>query len=115
MKLNEALPVVISVFVIILVAILEKQSKLIAAITATMPLTIPLALWIVYSSSHGDRQLVENFTRSMVTGIIPTVAFAVTLWFGARAGLKLVSMIALGYTVWAAVLLFMLGVRHWIG
>jgi hypothetical protein len=115
MKLNEVLPVVISIMVIVLVAILEKHSKLVAAITATMPLTIPLALWIVYSSSQGDRQAVESFTRSMMTGIIPTVAFAVAIWFGARAGLKLLPMIVLGYTVWAAVLALMLSVRHWLG
>lgn len=115
MKLNEALPVVISILVIILVAILEKHSKLIAAITATMPLTIPLALWIVYSSSQGEPQAVESFTRSMVAGIIPTVAFAVAIWFGARAGLKLLPMIALGYAVWAAALVLMLGIRHWLG
>jgi len=58
MKLNELLPVAISMVVIILVALIQRQSKSVAAVTATMPVTIPLTLWIVYSASKGDRQAV---------------------------------------------------------
>lgn len=115
MKWTEVVPVAISVAVIILVAVVEKQSKLIAAVTATMPLTIPLALWIVYSSAQGDRVAVERFTYSMVYGIIPTLAFAVAVWLGARAGLKLAPMIVLGYSVWAVTLLALLGIRRLMG
>ncbi len=115
MKWTEVVPVAISVGVIVLVAVVEKQSKLVAAVTATMPLTIPLALWIVYSSSRGDRAAVESFTYSMIYGIIPTLAFAVALWLAARAGLKLVPMIVSGYSVWAVTLLVMLGVRRLLG
>jgi hypothetical protein len=112
MKWHEVLPVVISVVVIILVAVLEKQSKLVAAVTATMPLTMPLALWIVYSSSQGEKQAVEEFSQSLVLGIIPTMAFAVALWIGARLGLKLLPMIVFGYAVWAATLALLLGLRR---
>jgi hypothetical protein len=115
MKWTEVVPVVISVTVIILVAVVEKQSKLVAAVTATMPLTIPLALWIVYSSSQGNRAAVESFTYNMIYGIIPTLAFAVALWLGARAGFKLAGMILLGYSVWAVTLLVLMGMRRWLG
>jgi hypothetical protein len=49
MKWQDVLPILASIVVIILVAIFERQSKLVAAITATMPLTAPLALWVVYA------------------------------------------------------------------
>jgi hypothetical protein len=114
-KWQEVFPVLISIGVIILVAVLQKQSKLIAAVTATMPVTIPLALWIVYSSSQGDRQAVENFSQSLVFGIIPTVAFAVALWITARLGLKLAPMIGVAYAVWAATLAVVLGLRRLLG
>jgi hypothetical protein len=104
MKWQEVLPVIISMGVIILVAVLQRQSKLIAAVTATMPVTIPLALWIVYSSSQGDQQSVEKFSQSLVFGIIPTAAFVVALWITARLGLKLVPMIVVAYAVWAGIL-----------
>ena len=112
MKWQEVLPVIISMGVIILVAVLQRQSKLIAAVTATMPVTIPLALWIVYSSSQGDQQAVEKFSQSLVLGIIPTAAFAVALWITARLGLKLVPMIVVAYAVWAGTLAVVLGLRR---
>ena len=112
MKWHEIIPVIISVVVIILVAVLEKQSKLVAAVTASMPLTIPLALWIVYASNQGEKQAVEQFSRSLILGIIPTAAFTVALWVGARLGMKLLPMIVFGYAVWGATLALLLGLRR---
>jgi len=114
-KLQDILPVVISVLVIILVAIIEKQNKTFAAITATMPLTIPLTLWIVYSSSGGDRLVISSFGQNLLLGILPTVAFVIAIFFTARAGVKLVPMLGIGYTVWALGSGLLLLVRRWLG
>src|SRR5215208_663987 len=102
MKSQDILPVLLSIIVIILVAVLEKQSKLFAALTATMPLAAPLALWIVYSSNAGDKSVVSQFSLSLLLGLLPSLAFLVTVWLAARAGMKLVPMILTGYGVWAA-------------
>lgn len=110
MKSQDILPVVLSIVVIILVAVLEKQSKLFAALTATMPLAAPLALWIVYSSNAGDKEAVSQFSLSLMLGLLPTMAFLITVWLAARAGVKLVPMILMGYGVWAigAIILYLL-------
>ena len=102
MKTQDILPVVLSIIVIVLVAVLEKQSKLFAALAATMPLATPLALWIVYSSNAGDKAAVSQFSLSLLLGIVPTAAFLVTVWLAARSGMKLAPMILTGYGVWAA-------------
>ena len=115
MKTQDILPVMLSILVIILVAVIEKQSKLFAAITATMPLAAPLALWIVYSSSGGEPKAVSNFTLSMVLGFLPTLAFIVTVWLAARAGLKLLPMIGAGYGVWALGALLIYLLRNFLG
>ena len=115
MKWHEIVPVITSVVVLILVALLEKQSKLFAAVTATMPLTMPLALWIVYSTNQGERAAVEKFTGGLIVGIIPTVAFAVAVWLASRAGMKLAPILTIGYAVWGVVLLTMLGLRRVLG
>ena len=101
MKLQEVLPVVVSVLVIITIAVVEKQSKTIAAITAVMPATAPLALWIVYSSSGGERAAMGEFTSGLILGLIPTFGFAIAAWLAARAGMKLGPIILSGYSVWA--------------
>jgi hypothetical protein len=69
MKSQDILPVLLSILVIILVAVLEKQSKLFAALVATMPLAAPLTLWIVYSSNAGDKTAVSQFSQSLLLGL----------------------------------------------
>jgi hypothetical protein len=110
MKSQDIMPVILSIVVIILVAILEKQSKLFAALTAVMPLTAPLALWIVYSSNSGDKTVVSQFSLSLLLGLLPTFAFLIAVWLAARGGVKLVPMILMGYGVWAigATILYLL-------
>ena len=85
MKSQDIVPVLLSILVIILVAILEKQSKLFAAITATMPLTASLALWIVDTSNAGEKTPVIQFSLSLLLGLLPSLAFLVIVWLGARA------------------------------
>lgn len=115
MKLQDVIPVLLSIIVIILVAVLEKQSKLFAALTATMPLTAPLALWIVYSSNAGEKTAVTNFSLSLMLGLLPTLAFLVTVWVAARSGMKLVPMIVTGYSVWGAGALILYLLRNLLG
>jgi hypothetical protein len=110
MKSQDIIRAVLSIVVIILVAILEKQSKLFAALIAVMPLTAPLALWIAYSSNAGDKTAVSQFSLSLLLGLLPTFAFLITVWLAARAGVNLVPMILTGYGVWAigAIILYLL-------
>lgn len=115
LKLQDVLPVVLSVLIIVLVAVFEKQSKLFAAITATMPLTIPLALWIVYSSSGGDKAAVTNFTQSLAFSLLPTLGFAVAIWLAARSGMKLVPILLTGYAVWGLGAGLLVILRRWLG
>jgi len=111
MKSSEIIPLAISIVVIILVAVIQRYSKLFAAVTATMPLTIPLALWIVYASTDGDQVQLEDFTQSLVIGTIPTLCFTLALWLGTRQGLKLLPLLVMSYITWGVVLLILVGVR----
>ena len=115
MKSQDIVPVLLSIVVILLVAVLEKQSKLFAALTATMPLTAPLALWIVYSSNAGDKTAVSNFSLSLLLGLLPTLAFLIAVLFAARAGMKLAPMILTGYSVWAVGALILYLMRNLLG
>lgn len=115
MRSQDILPVLISIIIIILVAVIEKQSKLAAAVTATMPIGATLALWIVYAANQGDRDTMKQFSVGLMIGIIPTIAFLIAAWFSARAGLKLVPMLLVGYLVWGVVLGLVLLLRRVIG
>ena len=115
MKLQDVLPVLLSMLVILLVAVFEKQSKLFAALTATMPLNAPLALWIVYSANAGEKTAMTQFSSSLIVGIVPSLAFLIVVWLAARAGMKYLPMILTGYSVWAVGAVFLYLLRNTIG
>jgi hypothetical protein len=114
MKVQNVLPVVVSLCVIILVAILQKQSKLIAAITATMPLTVALSYWIVYASAEGEQAVVTQFSKGLLLGIIPTITFLITLWLASRSGFKLMPALLVAYAVWGIGAVALILLRRWL-
>ena len=115
MKSQTILPVIFSVIIIILVAILERHSRWVAALTATMPLAAPLALWIVYASARGESQQITQFTFNMLLGILPTLGFLFFAWLGARAGWKLGPIIVSGYAAWGLGLLILTALKRFLG
>ena len=100
MKFQTILPVLISILIIIIVAIVQRYSRTAAGILAVMPVTAPLAIWVTYSANAGSNRVFQDFTLSLVLGILATVAFLLVTWLAARAGWTLVPSIMLGYLVW---------------
>jgi len=112
---SRILPVALSILVIILVAIIRQYSRTFAAITATMPINVPLALWIVYSTSDNKKPETTKFTQGMVFGIIPTVAFIVVAWLAARAGWKIGAILGVAYLTWVILLGVSFGLKKSLG
>jgi hypothetical protein len=54
------------VLIVIPVAVIQERSRHLAAIIATMPVTAPLAMWIVFSASRGDQRQTADFVGSRV-------------------------------------------------
>ncbi len=115
MRWQDVLPVAISMLVILLVAIVERHSRMAAALTATMPLTAPLALWVVYSAARGEQTAVSQFSLGLLLGILPTVVFLAVVWLGSRQGLRLAPLLLLGYAAWAAAASLLFGIRKGLG
>lgn len=105
---QRVLPVLVSIGIIIAIAILRNYSKTFAAIAATMPINIPLGLWIV---ATGDDQVdLVGFSQSLVINIIPTLFFLVVVWFAFRLGWTLIPAIAVGYVAWGITL----AISYWL-
>ncbi len=115
MKTQDVLPVLISVVVIVLVAVLEKQSKFVAAVTATMPIGATLALWIVYSANNGDQETMEQFGQGLLVSVLPSIGFLVATWLASRAGLSLLPLLLVGYATWGLGLGLILILRKALG
>jgi hypothetical protein len=112
---QQVLPVLISILVIVVVAVLRVYSKTLAAITVGMPTTIPLALWIIYSGSGGDQTTVVHFIEVLFITLVANVFFIVAMWLAARAGWRLVPLLVAGYLAWGVALGLIVGVRHLLG
>ncbi len=111
---SRVTPVLISIGIIIGIAVLRQYSKTIAAIAATMPINIPLGMWIVAAGGDSQGALLE-FNQAVLINIIPTVAFILTAWLMARAGHGVLATIVVGYIVWAVCLGIVLLIRSALG
>ena len=94
-------PVLVSIGIIILIAIVRQYSKSFAAIAATMPINLPLGMWIVYSGSDNSQAALEEFTQAALVNLLPSVIFMLVAWQLSKAGHGLVTTIILGYVAWA--------------
>jgi drug/metabolite transporter (DMT)-like permease len=112
---QRVLPVIASIFIIVGVAVARQYSRVLAPILATMPINIPLTLWIVYAAERGDPASTEQFIGDVLINLIPTLGFLLVAWLAARAGWSLVAMIGAGYLMWAVGLGAIFVVRRMLG
>ena len=115
MQREEVLSLLLSFLVLVGVALLQRYSRLLAALTATMPLSAPLALWIVYVSNQGRPEPVQEFALGMFLGLFPTLAFLLVAYLTARAGWRLVPILLASYAVWAVGAGILWALRHRLG
>ena len=100
MNIQKALPVITSILIILLVAFLRDRSKTLAAILATMPINIPLALWVVFGTGNYEQRDVEVFVRALLPGIIATTIWIAVVFGALHFGVRLVPAVGIGYAVW---------------
>ena len=111
MMRERVVPVILSVFVIVLVAIVQERSRRLAAIIAAMPLTAPLAMWIVFSASEGDQRQTADFVGSMVLGFAAGLVFVVACWLGFRQAWGFGVTLVVASVIWLAIV----AVPYWAG
>ena len=108
---QRAITVLVSVLVVVLVAVVQERSRHLAAIIATMPLTAPLAMWIVFSANRGDQRQTADFVGSMVIGSLASLVFVVVCWLGLRQEWGFVITLAFASAIWLVVVL----IPRWVG
>jgi hypothetical protein len=108
---GRVLPVIVSILIIIAVAVLRDRSRLLAAILATMPTNIPLALWVLSGGEAFQQADFADVLQNILFGLVPTFVFVIIALLAARAGWSLVPMLLAGYLGWGVVL----GISFWFG
>lgn len=98
---DKVLPVLVAMGIIVAVALLREKSAAFSAIAATMPINIPLGMFIVYSSAVDKNSTMQTFTEAVVINMIPTMLFALVVFLAARWGWSLLPSMSIGYVAWA--------------
>lgn len=111
MNTQKILPVATSIALILIIALLRDRSRTLAAVFGTMPLNMPLALWVVFGASDEGPVAAANFARSLLVGLVPTFIWLVVVYFALRAGNSLGIALLIAYAVWAV----LMGIAYFTG
>ena len=112
---SRVAPVLISIGIILFIAVIRQYSRTLAAIAATMPLNIPLSMWIVASGSDNSSAALTEFTYAATWNILPTILFLLVAWQLAKAGYSVVPTILISYAVWGVSLGLLFLIRALLG
>lgn len=112
---SKLLPVIVSIGIIIAIAIMREYSRALSAIFATMPLNIPLGMWIVYAGAEDPQAELAQFSEAVLLNILPTIGFMLVAWQTTRSGWGLLSSILAGYGAWAVGLALVFALRRALG
>ena len=113
MSRERLVPVVLSVLIILLVALVQERSRHLAAILAALPVTAPLAMWIVYSATQGDHRQTADFVASMFLGFAAGLFFVSASWFGFRQQWSFPVVLVFASAIWLAIVLLPSLVGRW--
>ena len=111
MTIQKLLPVGASIANIILVAILLERSRPLAVIFATMPINMPLALWLLSDAVNGDNAAMTSYARSLMVGLVPGFIWLFIVFFSLRMGWSLPAALLSAYAVWGV----LIGLAFWFG
>lgn len=101
MSFAKALPVIVSILIILTVAYLRERSRTLAVLFGTMPINLPLTLWIIFGGGQESGATIAAFIRSLFLGMIATMLWVVVVWLVVRTGYGLLGAVVAGYAAWA--------------
>lgn len=100
MPLSKVYQLALSMLVLTLIALIGERHRGVAGFLAAMPVQIPLAIWIIYSSTGGSVDKTSEFARAALFGIIPTAIFRLAAWITLSRGIALSRVYLLAYGMW---------------
>jgi len=105
LTLQKSLPIITSIVIILIVAVLRERSRTLAAILGTMPINMPLVMWLIWSTPDTTQPIMLGFVRSLIIGMVPTMLWLAIVFLALRGGWTLWSAILAGYIAWGVLLL----------
>jgi hypothetical protein len=104
LNLQKVYPVITSIIIILIVAVLRERSRTLAAILGTMPINMPLVMWLVWSTPDVSQPVMVGFVRSLIIGMVPTLLWLAIVFLALRSGWGLFASLLCGYAAWGVLL-----------
>ena len=100
----------LSVIIILVATALGKRLPSTAGLIGVMPLTGALVLVWVYLENKGDPEIMQNFTKGALWGILPSILFFLVAFFCFKKHFSLPIVLVSSFGVW----LIAASVHQWI-
>lgn len=98
----QIVAILASIGIIIMASIIGSRYPSLTGVIASMPLTVPLSLWVVHQGSSGDYGVMSRLVSGTLWGIILTLFFVLTVKVVFDRKLSVGPAILIGYGVWLA-------------
>ncbi len=92
---------IITVAVVLLCTAIGKKFPSLAGLIAVMPLTGALVLVWLYSDTGGDPDVMRNYAKGALWGILPSIMFFIVAFFCFQKRLALSTVLSASFAVWA--------------
>ncbi len=94
------LKIVLSVAIILVATAVGKKLPSTAGLVGVMPLTGALVLVWMYLENKGDPEIMQDFTKGALWGIIPSILFFLVAFFCFKKHLSLPIVLVASFGVW---------------
>ncbi|MDD4202589.1 MAG: DUF3147 family protein [Candidatus Omnitrophica bacterium] len=101
MKINMIIKTLVSLIIILTASWIGKKVPTLAGLIGVMPLTGVLVMICLYIDSKSDIQILKEYNKGAIWGIIPTILFFVAVYFSLKKGINFPFSMAIGFFVWS--------------
>ena len=96
----QVVAILVSIGIIILASIIGSRYPSLIGVIASMPLTVPLSIWVVHQGSGGDYGVMSRLVSGTLWGLILTLLFVLAVKMVFDRKLPVGPAIIIGYGVW---------------
>lgn len=100
MRVSDVIKLLISVGVIVFCTQIGRKLPTLAGLIAVMPLTGLIVLLWLYLDNPGNFNLMTDYSRGALWGILPTILFFLVAFMCFRKKLSLWIVLSAGFAVW---------------
>lgn len=112
MSFSKNAPIAISILIILTVAYLRNRSRTFAVLAGTMPVNLPLTLWITFAGSNADSSTISGFVRSLFLAMIATMLWVAIVWLATHYGWGLLPAVMGGYFAWGIFVVILINMGY---